>query len=228
MHPFPGGLRTAQYMKHLALLPALAPRIGSIIAALRKRQDFCQHLDANCDSSGLSEPIPTPVRAKKSSSSAAVILGVILSILLSSAELSRAQLFDSLLGNSRSISVGDRLLPANVSPGGPKGLVTGDFDGDGHADIATSNAEATITVLYGDGSGALPERVDLYPQTSTLRGIVSADFNGDTLPDIAAADPYDGVLHLFFKDTDGRGFTGSSMPTWHGARNLRAPDLEWW
>ena len=76
------------------------------------------------------------------------------------------------------------------------------------------------------GTGELADRIDLYEQAATLRGIVSADFNGDSRPDIVAADPYRGVLHIFTNEASGRAFTGTQMATWHGARNLVADDFD--
>ena len=72
----------------------------------------------------------------------------------------------------------------------PLGVVTGDFNRDGHQDIAVSNqGDDTVTVLLGNGAGVFtaasgsPFAVGLSPY-----GLVAGDFNGDGIQDLATAD----------------------------------------
>ncbi len=106
-------------------------------------------------------------------------------------------------------------------------MVTADFDSDGRADVAASNADGTINVLYGEGDGGFAERTILTGGAATLRGIIAADLNGDAATDIASADPFSGKLLVFLNSGTGRGFDGAiTVATWIGARNLLAEDVD--
>ena len=71
----------------------------------------------------------------------------------------------------------------------PSSVAVGDFNGDGHSDLAVANFEGnSVSVLLGNGSGGFsaasgsPFAVGQYP-TSVAVG----DFNGDGHPDLAVA-----------------------------------------
>ena len=90
-----------------------------------------------------------------------------------------------LLGN------GDgTFTPAAVSPVVgflPYSVAVGDFNGDGKADLVTSNAGSdTVTVLLGNGDGTFT--VTANPKVGATPNFAAAgDFNGDGLSDLAAA-----------------------------------------
>jgi len=73
-----------------------------------------------------------------------------------------------------------------VAPGvNPFSVTSADFDGDGHADLATANANSgKVTVLLGDGAGSFSTAKG-FEAAGSLRSVTSADFNGDSKPDIA-------------------------------------------
>jgi len=73
-----------------------------------------------------------------------------------------------------------------VAPGvNPFSVTSADFDGDGHADLATANANSgKVTVLLGDGAGSF-STAQPFETAGALRSVTSADFNGDSKPDIA-------------------------------------------
>jgi len=143
----------------------------------------------------------------------------------------RGQLFESLQVNANRVPLGnqgrDPGRTSQISPDGPKAIATADFDLDGHADVATADADGTINVLYGAGDGSFDQNLDLYDGAATLRDIITADFDGDERPDIAVTDPYEGKLYIYLNNVTGRGF-GSAVATetWVGARNLVAADLD--
>ena len=66
-------------------------------------------------------------------------------------------------------------------------VASGDFNGDGIADLVTANLSAgDVSVLLGVGDGAFQPAVD-YPVGAMPTGIVVADFNHDGHDDIAVA-----------------------------------------
>jgi len=74
----------------------------------------------------------------------------------------------------------------------PQFVATGDFNGDGKADLVTSNVLAnTVSILFNNGDGTFQAHVD-YPTGVKPETVVVADFNGDLKPDLAVAN-YDGA-----------------------------------
>ena len=73
----------------------------------------------------------------------------------------------------------------------PQYLVAGDFDGDGHQDLAFTGGvlrsdglgSSGVTVLLGDGAGGFPRTKSL--EVLGARGIASGDFNRDGKTDLA-------------------------------------------
>lgn len=61
-----------------------------------------------------------------------------------------------------------------------------DFDNDGNSDIATTIAEAGVSVIYGDGLGNA-KAIKAYGMTTGIYCLTSGDFNHDGLIDIAAS-----------------------------------------
>src|ERR1700733_6082507 len=100
--------------------------------------------------------------------------------------------------NTLSILLGNgdgTFTPASGSPvpvdGFPFFTAVADFNGDGSADVAVSNADdSTVSVLLGNGDGTFTQAAG-----SPIAGfnynpvqIAAADFNGDGKPDLAVAD----------------------------------------
>jgi hypothetical protein len=70
---------------------------------------------------------------------------------------------------------------------GAWGVATGDFDRDGHADLAVANrSDNTISVMLGDGAGSV-RRKDDYPASIAPRGIIAADLNADGILDLVTS-----------------------------------------
>ena len=69
----------------------------------------------------------------------------------------------------------------------PDAIVAGDFNGDGHLDLAVANGGAnTVSVLLGNGDGTFQPQVT-YAVGSDPIAIVAGDFNGDGRLDLAVA-----------------------------------------
>jgi CSLREA domain-containing protein/uncharacterized repeat protein (TIGR01451 family) len=70
----------------------------------------------------------------------------------------------------------------------PRDLALGDFNGDGHRDLAVVNSVAigSISVLLGTGTGSFATAVD-YPVGAFPRALAVGDFNGDGNQDLVAA-----------------------------------------
>ena len=76
----------------------------------------------------------------------------------------------------------------NQASGEPIGLVAGNFNGDTHLDLATTDFDAgEVSVLLGGGNGGFASPVT-YTVGTHPTSLVSADFSGDGTADLAVAD----------------------------------------
>lgn len=66
-------------------------------------------------------------------------------------------------------------------------LVGGDFDRDGHLDVATTTDTCCMAVLYGDGKGKLLRDSGKIDVGHIAKGIAAADFDGDGRLDLAVS-----------------------------------------
>ncbi len=75
----------------------------------------------------------------------------------------------------------------SVRGSSPEAIVSEDFNGDGHRDLASANTGSnTVTVLLGRGDGSFDVQQPLAVGQSPA-ALVVADFNGDGRPDLATA-----------------------------------------
>jgi hypothetical protein len=86
------------------------------------------------------------------------------------------------------------------------GMVVGDFNGDGKADIAISTADSgnnpVIAVFLGNGNGTFKKPIDS-PSTNLLDGLAVGDFNGDGKLDIVGASGGANVLDVMLGNGNG-------------------------
>lgn len=67
-------------------------------------------------------------------------------------------------------------------------IATGDFDDDGHIDVAACHwRDSNISVLLGNGDGTLQEAVNYVAGVDRQRSIVTGDFDGDGHTDLAVS-----------------------------------------
>ena len=88
--------------------------------------------------------------------------------------------------------------------GEPYGLAAGDFDGDSNTDIVTANrADATLTVLWGQGNGGFDDEVLTIATGTTPLAAAAGDLDNDGADDIATVSNDDGFVYVY--RTDGAG-----------------------
>jgi hypothetical protein len=97
---------------------------------------------------------------------------------------------------------------------GSESIASGDFNGDGFADVVVGNFDDTsvgVTVFLSNPDGSLQPGVN-YGLGGTLSWVTVADFNGDGILDFAASDTNGGVI-IFTGTGNGNFIQGPSYST---------------
>ncbi len=111
-----------------------------------------------------------------------------------------------------SILLGDGsggFAPAPGSPvaagSAPAGVATGDFNGDGIADLAVANSSSNnVSILFGDGSGGFaPAPGSPVAAGSRPQGVAIGDFNGDGIADLAVPNETSNNVSILLGDGSG-------------------------
>ena len=119
------------------------------------------------------------------------------------------------LGNGSGGAGDGTFQPAVHFPAGvvPYDLATGDFNHDGHLDLAVSNSGwGGVHVLLGNGTGTFPA-TNAYLPGVNCGGIAPADFDGDGIIDFAVDDCVSGKLLLLKGQGSGGVGDGTFDPT---------------
>ena len=106
--------------------------------------------------------------------STALPAAAVLLLVVFARERASAQLFDNLRALDNRLEISSEVPVLGVAGrtvGGPKGIASADFDGDGRADLATANIDGSVTVYFGEGNGEFSEEFTLATGTLTLRDI---------------------------------------------------------
>ncbi len=108
----------------------------------------------------------------------------------------------TIYANTVTISLGKgdgTFTPLNTYPATgshPQSIVSGDFNGDGKADLAvTNNSDGTVTILIGNGDGTFAAGTTVAAARGAY-GLVAGDFNGDGNLDLAVSTTNDVVILL--------------------------------
>jgi hypothetical protein len=93
-------------------------------------------------------------------------------------------------------------VPLNVALG-PSTILVGDFNNDGHLDMAVGSLTAgTVLVVAGNGDGTFQTAISTFLGDSAGMAMVAADFNGDGKLDLAVTGLVDAVW-ILLGDGDG-------------------------
>jgi uncharacterized repeat protein (TIGR01451 family) len=103
------------------------------------------------------------------------------------------------------VSLGDgfgNFGPPHDYPGmSANAVVAGDFDGDGHVDLAAAGG-FDVALLLGDGSGAFSP-AQFFAAGSGASDLAIADLDADGLADVAVANLNHGTVSVFLGESDG-------------------------
>ena len=159
-----------------------------------------------------------------------VMLALHWAALNATAQLPSGVLFDNLRRLVPSFSVGHPGILSHLHSEGPKGLAAGDLDGDGLQDIAASNNDGTVSILFGKGAGAFDPVQHLNTgDARATRDVAIADLYGDARPEVIVAHPYAGKLFIFqiAEAKPSRAFANppAQVNAWPGVRAVAAGDF---
>lgn len=132
-----------------------------------------------------------------------------------------------------------RFVPAPGSPfaagDGPFGLAVGDFDGDGHLDVAVVNSPGSavqggqdgLTILLGDGSGRFVKMAQSPLETGARPNrLATGDLDGDGHDDVVVTRPDDGLIVIFYLGAKGALIRREELRAGSGAKGIAIADFD--
>jgi hypothetical protein len=112
----------------------------------------------------------------------------------------------------------------------PAGMTSGDFDGDGDIDLATTaDGPERVAILPNTGDGTFGPIVSSpLPQSSSPRDLIAGDFDGDLDIDLAVAlrDDPNGTIRILFNNGTGSFTMGPGIPVGDRPGGLSAADMD--
>lgn len=102
-------------------------------------------------------------------------------------------------GGSFNAATTQTLSPAH----NPQTITLGDFDGNGHLDLATANGDTTVSVFLGHGHLAFSQADVPVTNAGQTKAIVAGDFDGDGEQDLAVSDGTKDFLTVLLGKGDG-------------------------
>jgi len=96
----------------------------------------------------------------------------------------------------------------------PVALAVGDFNGDGHLDLAVVNQSiSTVSILLGAGDGTFSLQSTTPVTLAGPTAIAVGDFNGDGISDLALDNPASNNISILFGHTSGIFKSGGTITT---------------
>ena len=124
-----------------------------------------------------------------------------------------------LLGNGNGTFQPPAFYTVGTSSNTPTSLTTGDFNHDGKLDVAVANTgDNTISILTGNGSGALVVSGTPIGVGHDPEAIRAGDFNADGYSDLAVANYRDGTVTTLLNNQNGT-FTATTVSVGSGVNS---------
>ena len=112
----------------------------------------------------------------------------------------------------------------------PSGVASGDFDGDGDIDLATTaGGPDRVVVLQNAGDGTFGPMLDsLLPSGSSPQDLIAGDLDGDQDLDLAVAlrNDGDGIVQIMLNNGSGSFAMGAGIPVGDRPRGLSIADRD--
>ena len=122
-----------------------------------------------------------------------------------------------LLGNGDGTFGPPQFYTVGSATNTPTSLTTGDFNHDGNLDVAVANTgDDTVSILLGNGSGALTPLGAPIPVGHDPEAIRAGDLNSDGYSDLVVANYLDGTVTALLNNQNGT-FTASTISVGSGA-----------
>jgi hypothetical protein len=108
-------------------------------------------------------------------------------------------------GHFTNITPKSDIEPSTLGVGAsPSDIVTGDFNGDGNADLAVANGGSdSVSIFLGDGKGGFSS-AGFFPVGSSPSALAVADLNGDGKPDLVVANQGENSVTVLIGDGTGK------------------------
>ena len=124
-----------------------------------------------------------------------------------------------LLGNGNGTFQPPAFYTVGSSSNTPTSLTTGDFNHDGHLDVAVANTkDNTISILLGNSSGTLTASGTPISVGHDPEAIRAGDFNADGYSDLAVANYRDGTVTTLLNNQNGT-FTATTISVGSGVNS---------